>query len=235
MNQPGRMKLLLISLHFSSLCTLSSWSVSLNTVNVRQTTDFDAFEGEAVTISCCWTGWTRVRVTWFKNQATIKNDSFLTNPLQETQKDEMEKCSFWNFDSIKKQDSGRYDCEIIIEIPELIKVRGNGTIITVATRENQTNTNVPEQPTGLPVSIVASVAVASLLLLITLACFCCLRKNKGSGGAARVIHQSPYTNSDISDMDNHSTSSSRGSSQWCQVPVYDSLDYFEHVENKERE
>lgn len=26
MNQPGRMKLLLISLHFSSLCTLSSWS-----------------------------------------------------------------------------------------------------------------------------------------------------------------------------------------------------------------
>ncbi|XP_024144254.1 uncharacterized protein LOC112156257 [Oryzias melastigma] len=229
MNLPGRMKLLLISLHFSSLCTLSSWSVSLNT----QTADIDVFEGEAVNISCCWTGG-RVRVVWFKNQKTYKNDSLFTDMNLKTHNNEMEKCSILNFASITKQDSGRYVCEILIEIPVFDKIRGNGTTITVKTRENQTNTTDQSEDSnssnGLPVPIVASVAAVSLLLLITIACFCCLRKSRGH--AARVIHESPYTNSDIMEMDNQSTTSSRGSSQWCQVPVYDSLDYFEHVEHK---
>ncbi|KAM9836683.1 uncharacterized protein ACBR49_019123 isoform 2-T2 [Aulostomus maculatus] len=49
---------------------------------------------------------------------------------------------------------------------------------------------------------------------------------------ARVIYEVPHTDSEVADLDKHSTSSSRGSSQWCQVPVYESFDYFERVETK---
>ncbi|RVE60198.1 hypothetical protein OJAV_G00178590 [Oryzias javanicus] len=230
MSLPGRMKLLLIGLHFSSLCTLSSWSVSLNSANVRQTADMDVFEGESVNISCCGTG-DRVRVTWFKNQEAYKNDSLLIDGTQDSHNNQMEKCSILNFTSVTKQDSGEYVCEITIDIPVLNIIRGNGTIVTVKTRENQTESiGNSDSSNGLPVPIVASVASVSLLLLVAFVWFCCLRRTRGH--AARVIHESPYTNSDSMEMDKHSTSSSRGSSQWCQVPVYDSLDYFEHVENK---
>ncbi|XP_020567277.1 uncharacterized protein LOC110017076 [Oryzias latipes] len=181
------MKLCLISLY---LYVLSTWSVKLNTVNVRQTADFDVFEGEAVDISCCWTGGSRVRVTWFKNQTTLKNDSFLTNPHQETQKDEMEKCSFWNFDSIKKQDSGRYDCEIFIEIPELTKVRGNGTIITVRTRENQTVTTTDPAPPSRPSNILQTISLPVVLLLffISISFFLFLHEPRNHALTTTVIY-----------------------------------------------
>ncbi|KAM9425522.1 uncharacterized protein KZ484_010535 isoform 2-T2 [Pholidichthys leucotaenia] len=52
--------------------------------------------------------------------------------------------------------------------------------------------------------------------------------------AARVIYEVPHVDSEVSDIDKHSTSSSRGSSEWCQVPVYDSF-YFQHVDPKESE
>ncbi|CAL8377449.1 unnamed protein product [Gadus morhua 'NCC'] len=42
--------------------------------------------------------------------------------------------------------------------------------------------------------------------------------------AARVIYEVPHGDSEV---DGTSTSSSKGSSQWCQVPVYESFDYFE--------
>ncbi|XP_068164478.1 uncharacterized protein [Antennarius striatus] len=56
--------------------------------------------------------------------------------------------------------------------------------------------------------------------------------NKTRAKAARVIYEVPHIDSEEAEMDQHSTSS-RGSSQWCQVPMYESLDYFEHVQPKE--
>ncbi|KAM8899985.1 uncharacterized protein AB9W97_010153 isoform 2-T2 [Spinachia spinachia] len=79
-------------------------------------------------------------------------------------------------------------------------------------------------------ALIASLAVVALLL-ITLVCVCSLQQRQVR--AARVIYEVPNINSEEVEMDKHSTSSSRGSSQWCQVPVYESLDYFQHVETKE--
>ncbi|XP_049923102.1 uncharacterized protein LOC126404133 isoform X2 [Epinephelus moara] len=78
--------------------------------------------------------------------------------------------------------------------------------------------------------IIPLAAVASLLLII-LICFCTLRRRRAQ--AARVIYEVPHIDSEEAEMDKHSTSSSRGSSQWCQVPVYESFDYFERVQTKE--
>ncbi|GLD64072.1 uncharacterized protein AKAME5_001563500, partial [Lates japonicus] len=50
---------------------------------------------------------------------------------------------------------------------------------------------------------------------------------------ARVIYEVPHIDSEVAEMDKHSTNSSTGSTEWCQVPVYESCDYFERVQTKE--
>ncbi|XP_030205759.1 uncharacterized protein LOC115538236 isoform X6 [Gadus morhua] len=50
--------------------------------------------------------------------------------------------------------------------------------------------------------------------------------NSGTTQETRVIYEVPHGDSEV---DGTSTSSSKGSSQWCQVPVYESFDYFERV------
>ncbi|KAK5848635.1 hypothetical protein PBY51_006232 [Eleginops maclovinus] len=93
-----------------------------------------------------------------------------------------------------------------------------------STKEDGNDTNT---------SLITSLAVMTPLLLITLVCFCCMLRRQER--AAMVIYEVPHIDSEEVEMDKHSTSSSRGSSQWCQVPVYESFDYFERVENKESE
>ncbi|CAL8377445.1 unnamed protein product [Gadus morhua 'NCC'] len=55
---------------------------------------------------------------------------------------------------------------------------------------------------------------------------CQLRKRQEFDQDATVIYEVPHEDSEV---DGTSTSSSKGSSQWCQVPVYVSFDYFECV------
>ncbi|CAL8377453.1 unnamed protein product [Gadus morhua 'NCC'] len=61
---------------------------------------------------------------------------------------------------------------------------------------------------------------------VALICLWKLQRRRGLDRAARVIYEVPHEDSEV---DGTSTSSSKGSSQWCQVPVYESFDYFERV------
>ncbi|XP_029310214.1 uncharacterized protein LOC115023402 isoform X2 [Cottoperca gobio] len=226
-----RMKLLLCSLLLASLHTRSSWSVSSGTLDVTQTPDVSVMEGETVNISCCWpTHFERVRVTWQKNQ-TLKTELFTS---QRSQQKEISNCSHLTFTNVTRGDSGRYICCVTMEIPFLNTGKGDGTFITVRdnTTDHTTEGEHPESSSShLQFTVIIPLAVVALLLLITLVGFCCLRRRHAQ--AARVIYEVPHIDSEEVEMDKHSTSSSRGSSQWCQVPVYESFDYFERVENKE--
>ncbi|CAI5672265.1 unnamed protein product [Oreochromis niloticus] len=224
MNQCGKMKILLSSLLFASLCTLSSWSVSSGTFVVTHSDDVFVREGETVNITCCWTGtFQRFRVNWLKNQTVIRSDYF--NQPNVSLKKEEKKCSFLNISSVRTEDSGTYICKVTVEIPSLCEAKGNGTVITV----KKTDSLDPANPTK-PTSVIISLAVVVPLLLTTLVCYCTLRRKQAL--AARVIYEVPHVDSDAAEMDKHSTNSSRGSSQWCQVPLYESF-YFEHVDPKE--
>ncbi|KAM9335432.1 uncharacterized protein ABDE67_020411 [Symphorus nematophorus] len=231
------MKLLLSSLLLASLCALSSWSVSSGSRVVTQSPDVSVMEGETVTITCCWTGQSdRMRVQWLKNQTNI--ETILKNQSQGSLPKETSNCLNLTFTSITGEESGRYTCQLIVEIPFLSTLKGNGTVITVKTRANNTEDNTdmdshlgPANSDSLPHPVIISLAAVASLLLITLACFCTLRRRQAR--AARVIYEVPHTDSEEVEMDKHSTSSSRGSSQWCQVPVYESFDYFERVQTKE--
>ncbi|XP_030578659.1 transmembrane and immunoglobulin domain-containing protein 2-like [Archocentrus centrarchus] len=222
------MKLLLSSLLLTSLCTLSSWSVSSSTFVVTQTPDVSVMEGETINITCCWTEkFERFRVQWLKNQTVIKTENSL-NRSQGSLKQEAKSWSSLTLTKIRTEDSGRYICRVTVEIPSLTVATGNGTVITVTA--NQAMNNTSADSTGPSTTVMIPLAVVGPLLLVTLVCCCILRRKQAL--AARVIYEVPHIDSETAEMDKHSTNSSRGSSQWCQVPVYESF-YFEQVDPKE--
>ncbi|XP_044197640.1 uncharacterized protein LOC122973901 isoform X3 [Thunnus albacares] len=231
------MKLLLSCLLLASLCDLSSWSVSsTGTLDVTQTADVSVVEGETVNITCCWTGtFERVGVNWLKNQTEIKN-KIRTNTSQGCQQKEACNCSTLTFTNITREDEGKYYCKVIEEIPFLTEAKGKGTVIKVKDRDDikdKTEKGSPSSSTGNSLSLIITLAVVAPVLLLTLICVCILRRKQAI--AARVIYEVPHFDSEVADMDKHSTSSSKGSSQWCQVPVYESFDYFEHTDKKQSE
>ncbi|XP_030205763.1 uncharacterized protein LOC115538237 isoform X4 [Gadus morhua] len=126
--------------------------------------------------------------------------------------------------------AGRYVCQVTMERPTYNQFWGSGTMITVTERQSPTNGTTQEnlsKRTPLPFPVVVSMAtVMAAAFLVTLICLWKLRKRQGLDRAARVICEVPHRDSEV---DGTSTSSSKGSSQWCQVPVYESFDYFECV------
>ncbi|XP_047433303.1 uncharacterized protein LOC125003222 isoform X2 [Mugil cephalus] len=229
----------LTSLLLSSLCATSSWSAASEKLVVTQSPDVSVMEGEMVKINCCWTGnigeqETRVRVNWLKSQTQNKEDLNMTIQSQVFQKEEENDCSTLTFPSISRENASTYVCRVSMEIPVLVKALGNGTVITV-TSNNETSGETSNKTAGdkepsinLPQPVIIALAVVAPMLLIAVVCFCSLRRKEAQ--AARVIYEVPHVDSEV---DKHSTSSSRGSSQWCQVPVYESFDYFERVQTKE--
>ncbi|XP_019955654.2 uncharacterized protein [Paralichthys olivaceus] len=220
------MKLLLSSLLLGSLWAISSRSAPF-TEAVTQTPDVSVTEGEDLNITCCFTEASeRVKFIWKKNQTEMSNQSHvLKNQYQESKMNYS--CSSLTFLNITREDSGRYICIVNMEIPVIIKSVGNGTVITVVPR---VNADGPVEHSTEILTILAMVVVG-LLLLIIIGCYCTLRIRHAQ--AVNVIYEVPHIDSETADMDKHSTSSSRGSSQWCQVPVYESFDYFEGVKSKE--
>ncbi|XP_037614001.1 tyrosine-protein phosphatase non-receptor type substrate 1-like isoform X1 [Sebastes umbrosus] len=229
------MKLLLSSLLLASLCVISSWSVS--STLVTQSHDVSVMEGETVTITCCGTldrVFERGRLYWLKNQTKIETKifNFMNRSKEDSLQNKTYHCSNLTFTNVTREDSGRYICMVIVEIPLLTMVEGYGTIITVTARDKTTD-NTAGASSRLPFPVIICLAVVAPLLLITLLCFYSLRRRRAQ--AARVIYEVPHIDSEEVEMDKHSTSSSRGSSQWCQVQVYESVDYFERVQTKESE
>ncbi|KAI4808631.1 hypothetical protein KUCAC02_000682 [Chaenocephalus aceratus] len=154
----------------------------------------------------------------------------LKNLSQGSLQKETSKCSNLTLINVTREHSGTYICNVITEIPVLIIHKGNGTVLTVVDNTDDNTTRGQDIP-FMERSVIICLAVVTPLLLITLLCFCCLRRRQAR--TARVIYEAPHIDSEEVEMDKHSTSSSTGSSQWCQVPVYESFDYFERVENKE--
>ncbi|KAM9377495.1 uncharacterized protein KZ484_009810 isoform 2-T2 [Pholidichthys leucotaenia] len=194
------MELLLSSLLFASLCALSSWSVSPGTFAVTQTPEVSVKEGKTINITCCWSeNVIRARVYWMKNYTVIK---ISLNGSQST-------CSTLTLEKITRSMLGIYICEVAIEIPTLNTTKGRGTLITFDDEGNAGDTKTQISP---PLAVILTLAAVVPLLVIALICFCILRGKQAQ--AARVISEDPHVDSEVADMDKHSTSSSRGSSVW---------------------
>ncbi|XP_037614005.1 uncharacterized protein LOC119481296 isoform X5 [Sebastes umbrosus] len=140
------MKLLLSSLLLSSLCALSSWSVS-STLVVTHSPDVSVMEGETVTITCCGTlEFGRITFNWLKNQTDIDTEIFImkNHSKGDSLQQETSHCSNLTFTNVTRENSGRYICRVTVEVPLLKTVEGNGTVITVTARDNTTDSTAED-------------------------------------------------------------------------------------------
>ncbi|XP_077445462.1 uncharacterized protein LOC144066034 isoform X1 [Stigmatopora argus] len=217
------MAFLLSALLLASLCSLASRCDDASSWSVEQSPDVEVEEGQTLEIECCWKGNKRVKVKWLKNSLTLEKLSNRTSTRS---------CETLVWRHVSENVSGTYECEVSGDIPSLQKMRGNGTVVKVVhQRSNDTaHEDVPGDASGIPIWIplLISSALGFLLLVLALVCTCKRRAKNG----VRVIYETPHVNSDASDPDKRSTGSSAGSSEWRQVLLYESVDYFEHAETK---
>ncbi|XP_027143495.1 uncharacterized protein LOC113747601 [Larimichthys crocea] len=170
------MKFLLIA----SLYLVSSWGVPSGVPVVTQTPDVSVTEGETVNITCCWTvKFERMSVTWLKNQTVIKTELKYPNNSQASLQKERSGCSYLTFMNITREDSGRYTCRLSVEVPELQKYQGNGTVITVTARDNNNeDSNASADNTDLPNTrgVVLVYLLRCLPIVALISTFFCLHK-----------------------------------------------------------
>lgn len=109
---------------------------------VSQTPDVSVVEGETAEISCCWTlEYQSLRVTWLKNHTEIKSNKMIfENSSHGSLSDKTSNCSHLTLMNVTRDDSGRYICEVTVEIPNLNKAQGDGTVLTVTAKDNTTGT-----------------------------------------------------------------------------------------------
>ncbi|CAL8239616.1 unnamed protein product [Gadus morhua 'NCC'] len=203
-------------------------------IKVYQTADLEVVEGDSVTLHCCWTAVNRqqYRENWLKNEVKIPHQPTAVrydgegcgldlSPVKNGT------CSCVNLTllNVTHNHTGRFVCEVIMNRPILTKLRGSGTMIIVRERRNPTTQESASLRPRVPVVVSLAIVMAAAFL-VALICLWKLRKRRGLDRAARVIYEVPHKDAEV---DGTSTSSSKGSSQWCQVPVYESFDYFERV------
>ena len=121
-----------------------STGASPDTFDVSQSPDVTVTEGKTVTINCCCTKeFSRGRVKWMINQTEIKEMVFKNNP-----QGSQNSCSTLTFTNIKLEATGRYICSVTVDLPRLIIVKGNGTVITVTARPDHNTTEGKRQNTN---------------------------------------------------------------------------------------
>ncbi|XP_077598387.1 uncharacterized protein LOC144213688 [Stigmatopora nigra] len=215
------MALLLSALLLASLCTLAS---RCHDASTWQSPDVEVEEGRPLAIKCCWEGnkSPRVKVEWLKNSEAAFRQLLNTNGT----------CEFLVWPHVNQNDSGTYRCKVSVDIPDLREMGGNATVVKVVPRGSAADG--PGDASGIPLWIPLLIFSLSALLLLVLALvWTCKRRAKNG---VRVIYESPHPDSDLSEPDKRSTGSSAGSSagssEWRQVMVYESVDYFERAETK---
>ncbi|XP_056431541.1 uncharacterized protein LOC130369944 isoform X5 [Gadus chalcogrammus] len=170
-------------------------------IKLYQTADLEVIEGDTVTLHCCWTAvnHTQYKVIWLKNEVKILHQPTAVRY-------DREGCG----SALSPVNNGACGCATLT-LPNVTRNHAGGYVCKVTM----------DRP------ILIQLRGSGTRITVT------ERRNPNSGTtqerldqAARVIYEVPHEDSEV---DGTTTSSSKGSSQWCQVPVYESFDYFERV------
>ncbi|XP_030195076.1 uncharacterized protein LOC115530037 isoform X2 [Gadus morhua] len=170
-------------------------------IKLYQTADLEVVEGDSVTLHCCWTAVNdqQYRADWLKNEVRI-----LYQPT--AVRYDGEGCG----SALSPVNNGACGCAALT----LPNVTRNHTGRYVCKVNKERPVFIQSWGNGTMITVTE-------------------RRSPTNGTtqerldrAARVIYEVPHEDSEV---DGTSTSSSKGSSQWCQVPVYESFDYFECV------
>ncbi|XP_041926511.1 uncharacterized protein LOC121690156 [Alosa sapidissima] len=183
-------------------------------------------KGETAEMKCSWNGPKNIsrKGSWYKDKTIEKISSISKRTIILSQNNS----STLVIHNVSSNDSGLYVCKVIQDIPKLITNFGKGTQLTVNSQtktstENQEGVENPENDkNGLPLQLTVSLAVVVGLLVFSAPFIICRLKRAGNN----VIREAPIESEEHREEVESSSNSSRGSTQWCQVPVYEA--YFDH-------
>ncbi|XP_060782458.1 uncharacterized protein LOC132889706 [Neoarius graeffei] len=225
-----RLCIVLCGLLASCLC---SWGSRESFLVSQSPTTVELREGEPVQITCSW-NITNAKVNWFKDNQRVTFNQ--TDKFIQTHKNNTKNSSTLIIKNADISDAGFYICEVTKDIPYLLKVNGTGTKVT-STTENDSTTQRGTQSsstTELPITIQSpvsklgvSVSGAAIILLICIGLSVWRMKRGCKQSERMVIREGPPSEGDEPENseDNGSSGTSRGSTQWYMVPVYES--YFD--------
>lgn len=216
---------------------LCCWGPSVGFFVSQSPSTVKLWRGEPVQITCSWNiSISGVKVTWFKDNQRVEFKQ--TDKFTETNNNNTSSTLVINNTDIN--DAGFYICQVVQDIPRLVTVNGTGTNVTNE-RDNESRTgttqcgtlttqpitvlkNTPEQPVTL---LVATLSSAVVILFICV-CLSVWRMKRGCKQSGRmVIREGPPSEGTEPENseDGGSSRTSRGSTQWYMVPVYES--YFD--------
>ncbi|XP_064199662.1 uncharacterized protein LOC135259339 isoform X2 [Anguilla rostrata] len=205
-------------------------------------------EGKMVHMLCCWGGtlnMERVRVHWKKTNTSsdIINTVHYKDKEAHVKKEKYssyisETCSKFTISSVSTNDAGVYLCNIHIDIPVYKEGNGSGTQLTV---KRTRNPSTAEHLNSMAVKnfLIPLAVVMGAICLCAFLCYWRKKKlmpypDQASGKVGMVIHEVPHEEGEeimegeigLAENEAGSTGSSHGSTQWCAVAVYESVDYF---------
>ncbi|XP_051534007.1 uncharacterized protein LOC127429180 isoform X2 [Myxocyprinus asiaticus] len=206
---------------------------------IQCSANITVYEGDSIQIKCCWTKTSHpVKVSWFKNEEKISAGKHQLQELPE------QHCSTLNITNITKNDTGDYVCKVIQDIPYLLEVMGNKTVLTVIEKQSD---NATTKGTPVTISLITPLNTTSNLILplslaaaIGLLTFCLAFsifkiRNSFKNAERMVNHQMPHSEGgehENMEEEELSTNSSQGSLQWYHVPLYWSYFDLQRGENQ---
>ncbi|KAK6493545.1 hypothetical protein HHUSO_G3156 [Huso huso] len=210
-------------------------------INITQSPpDITAAEGESVQMNCSWKTLEndeQIRVEWWKNQSRIiswfskqnYSDIKRNNPSFTMLINANNTGTELRIASLTQNHTGTYHCRAVAEIPTLKRGNGSGTVLYVHEVQNKSSLG-----SGAAVGVL--LAMLFVLLIITL-----LWKRKILMSRAQDQGEAAADYESVLEMDaiegpqeavEANSSSSRGSTQWAEITVYESCDYFDVKSNE---
>ncbi|KAK6493799.1 hypothetical protein HHUSO_G177 [Huso huso] len=211
---------------------------AIGEINIIQSPPYiSATEGESVQMNCSWKTHEKIeqmRVEWWKNQSLIISLLYQQNSSDTRGKNASytlvikanNTCAELRIANLTSNHTGTYYCRAQVEIPRLIRGNGSGTVLCV--HEVKSNSSLGS---GTVVGVV--LAVLFVLIIIALLWNWKILMSKGEArdeGDTAAVYESilemkamkePQEPQDIES----NSSSSRGSTQWAEIEVYESCDY----------
>ncbi|XP_066430895.1 cytotoxic T-lymphocyte protein 4-like [Eleutherodactylus coqui] len=208
--------------------------MALGKINITQDPNILTISnGDAARISCQWNkeNIQRVRFQWRKHISSTGEDNgtllcrVLVTEQNRTQevRDNTRTCNVTNntalltIDAVTQEDDGLYICEVIIEIPSLIKARGNGTQLCVQ-----------EGKSG-PSKQIFTVGVIIIFPFLVLAAYFMYKRKKRK--SKTFSQKRTQEHLELNQMDQDAAkaeeeSNSTNSVEWAVSTLYESFDYF---------
>ncbi|XP_053347394.1 uncharacterized protein LOC128518349 [Clarias gariepinus] len=244
LSEMQRLSVTLCGLLASCLCF---WGFCANFSVTQTPSAVTLRKGEQVHLTCSWnTNITGVKVKWFKDNQEINQ----TSKLPETKN--IKDCEILVLNNADR-DVGFYICEVTMDIPVLSKVNGTGTNVTyyrnndtdnaqstdlvydACPTEHRLNTSqTTQQHQSAPV-LETSVSLAVVILFVCVFLTVWRMKISSKQSERMVIREGPPSEEGQPENseDGGSSRTSRGSTEWYMVPVYES--YFDLQRSDEQE